>query len=514
MEEFENNNYQNDFQHEEEPPKRKKHIALKILVPVLLVAALGTGVFFLIKRINDTGLFGFQKKAEVKKETALESSAEEQQTEAAVQETEKPVQEASVKGGLIKNDTNVDSTKTGTGACVIDVSEIVENVMPSVVSVTDTLEYTSVQTFNPYDYFFGTQPSDPTTEEKPASGSGVIISENDTELLIVTNNHVVDNSGNYTTYTIESKGITVTFADGTTAPATIKGTDSDADLAVIAVQLNDISKETFDAIRIAVVGNSDDIKIGNGVIAIGNAMGYGQSVTTGIISAKEREVTIDGITRTLMQTDAAINPGNSGGGLFNAAGELIGINSAKSVSTSVEGMGFAIPITSAEEIIEELMTFEPIPEDEQGYLGITGETVPEAYVSEYDYPEGVSITQITKGSPAEEAGLQIYDIVTEVNGKAVKSMAELKKIVNNHAAGETVTLKVQRPEGSSFKEHEIDVVLKRYEDIFPDDENTPSEEDIKPEEKPEQKPDKEDETPDEEENPFGDLFDWFFNFGN
>lgn len=345
---------------------------------------------------------------------------------------------------------------------VIDVSEVVENVLPSVVAIVDELETT--QTYNPFNYFFGGDSSG-STQISNASGSGVIIGVKDGELLIVTNNHVVSNESSSSYSVTHSKGLKVTFADGEDADAVTRGTDASTDLAVITVKLSDLSDSTKDAIRIAVLGSSDDTKIGEGVIVIGNAGGYGQSVTSGIVSAKDREVTIDGVTRKLIQTDAAINPGNSGGGMFNAAGELIGINCAKTVSTDIEGMCFAIPITSVKNVIESLMNKEPVAEGEEGYLGINGESIPEEYVSYYGYPAGVSISNIMEGSPAEEAGLQLRDIITAVDGKQVKTMAELKSVVNGMKAGTKVTLTVSRAERRKFKEFTVEVTLVKASEL-------------------------------------------------
>lgn len=493
--------------------KPKKHLAAKIILPIAILAALGLSAGITIREFNK---FRNRTSNRVEATQTPEKTHDSSVTE-AVQKGEKEQSQTT----LIKNDADISTTSTSAKTICLDVSEVVENVMPSVVAITDNLEYTTSGNFNPYNFYFGGGSSGQRTEEKTASGSGVIIGQNDQELLIVTNNHVVDNSGNYTSYSIASKGLTVQFSDGSTADAVIKGTDIEADLAVIVVKLSDISEETKDTIKIAVIGDSDSIKVGSGVIAIGNALGYGQSVTTGIVSAKDREVTIDNITRVLLQTDAAINPGNSGGGLFNANGELIGINSAKTSDTSVEGMGFAIPITSAEGIIEDLMNQVTIAEEDQGYLGITGESVTATYVTSYGYPEGVSITRISEGSPAEKSGLQIYDIITAVDGKSVTSMNELKKAVNRHPAGDTVSLTVSRPDGRSFKEITVDVTLARYSDIS--DGFVPRETDAellpgeKPEDELETVPDEKDGQEDGQQgqvpnmDDFDSLFDWFFN---
>ena len=361
---------------------------------------------------------------------------------------------------LYTDSSEIRKTDTKAKTFVIDVTEVVENVMPSVVSIVDELEIT--QTYNPFNFFFD---GDSSSQISNASGSGVIIGVKDEELLIVTNNHVVSNEGSSSFSVTHSNGLTVTFSDGESAEATIRGTDSNTDLAVVTVKLADLSDATKDSIRIAVLGSSDDAKIGSGVIVIGNAGGYGQSVTSGIISAKDREVTIDKVTRKLIQTDAAINPGNSGGGMFNAAGELIGINCAKTVSTDIEGMCFAIPITSVKTIIENLMNREPVAEGEEGYLGIQGENVPDDFVEDYGYPAGVSISNIMDGSPVVDAGLQIRDIITSVNGQKVSSMQELKSVINSYPAGTTVTLTISRAERRGFKEFTAEVTLVKESDL-------------------------------------------------
>ena len=436
-------------------PKKKRHVGrtlLIVLASLILTAVIGAFVYIGIRYVNT-----LKNGGEPDKNIA--------DAEIAPSEIE-AVQEAAKEEKKTASLTHGDIGTTDLSGTVVayDVSEIVEKLMPSVVAITDNLEVSTRS--NPYNFYFGGRSSyEPSTKETSASGSGVIISQNEDELLIVTNNHVVDNEGNYTSYSVASKGLTVAFSDGSTADAVVKGTDSELDLAVISVSLKDLTQETKDTIRIALIGSSDDIKVGSGVIAIGNALGYGQSVTTGIVSAKDREVTVEDNTRYLLQTDAAINPGNSGGGLFNMQGELIGINCAKYEDTAVEGIGFAIPVSSTEDIIEDLMNKTVIAEEDQGYIGINGETVPATYINNYGYPSGVSVTRIGKGTPAEEAGLQIYDIITKINGKKVATMEALKKQINSYMAGETITLTVMRPEGRSFAELEVEATLVRYADI-------------------------------------------------
>ncbi len=439
----------------------KGSMVLIIVLVSVLAAMIGVSSYFLIKEIRST------KNGGQPTDTIADSSvplAMQDTTEAEDESgTNAPETEDGGKTTLIISDNSeIGKTDVKNGVQVIDVSELVENVMPSVVSVIDNLEYTSV--YNPYNFFFGGSGSS-SSQEAPASGTGVIIGTNDTELLIVTNNHVVNNEESTSSYVITSKGISVTFVDGTSVDATVKGTDAAADLAVIAVKLSEIPEDTKDQIKIAVVGNSDTMRVGEGVIAIGNAGGYGQSVTFGVLSAKDREVSIDGVTRKLLQTDAAINPGNSGGGMFNKYGELIGINCAKAVSTDIEGMGFAIPITSAQEIIEDLMNKEPIAPEDQGFLGIRGESIPENYQRYYGYPAGVSVSFIEKGSKAADAGIQRYDIITNINGKAISSMEELRAVVNGYKAGTKVTVTVQRITNDRFKVMTFEVELVREADL-------------------------------------------------
>ncbi|HIS56518.1 MAG TPA: trypsin-like peptidase domain-containing protein [Candidatus Fimimorpha excrementavium] len=374
------------------------------------------------------------------------------------------------KGDLIStvnsNQTadNASTSSSGGGMVAMDVSGIVAEVQPSVVAITDSLQYTTY-----YNNFFGQMQGQ--TQEATASGSGVIIGKNDTELLIVTNNHVVSNNeGSETTYSqykVESVGLTVEFDDGSTGDAYVKGTDEEMDLAVIAVSLDSISADTLNQIKIASVGDSNNCQVGNGVIAIGNALGYGQSTTVGYISALNRTVTTeDGYSKQVIQVDAAINPGNSGGGLFNTKGELIGINSAKIAEEDVEGVGYAIPITDAEDIINELMNKTPVEEGEEGYLGVMGVSVPDQLVQGYGYPAGASVNQITEGSPAAEAGLRVYDIITGVNGRQITSFEQLQNVIHGYPAGETVELTVMRASsGNEFEELTISVTLAHQEDI-------------------------------------------------
>ena len=373
-------------------------------------------------------------------------------------------------------------SSSNSGIQVMDVSGIVQQVKPSIVAITNTLEYTTEISNDPLSQFFGAGQSQTQTQEAQAYGSGVIVGKTDEALLIVTNNHVTaadsgeESSGlRFYTYSATSKNISVEFNDGTTADAIVQGTDEAMDLAVIQVPLENIQEGTLNNIAVATIGNSDACQEGNGVIAIGNALGEGTSTTVGYISALNRKVTIDGYERTLLQTDAAINPGNSGGGLFNTNGELIGINSAKYSAEEVEGVGYAIPITSAEEIITKLMNQEvrtEVAEEKRGYLGVTVIDISDTYVQNNNYPKGASIQQITEGSPADQAGLNIYDIITAVNGNSVDGKNALRSELNYYEVGETVELTVQHPSGNGFEEKTVSVTLASKDSVTVQEDQT------------------------------------------
>lgn len=329
-----------------------------------------------------------------------------------------------------------------------DVSQVVEEAMPAVVAVASTAVY-QMPDFG-FGWFFG---GGSQSYEVPSSGSGIIIGENDTELLIVTNNHVVQ----------DTVSLKITFVDDAAVDAVIKGTDTDTDLAVISVPLDQIPQETKEKIAVARLGDSDGLKVGQGVIAIGNALGYGQSVTVGYVSALNREIkTSDGNTRVLLQTDAAINPGNSGGALLNMKGEVIGINAAKYSSTEVEGIGYAIPVSSVQDILDELMnrkTRSEVAEEKRGYLGIQGTIVDEDAAAAFGMPKGVYVYKILKDGAAADSQLREKDIITKLDGMTVKSMQELQKLLKGYESGETIELLVQRQEDGQYKEIQIPVTL-------------------------------------------------------
>ena len=289
--------------------------------------------------------------------------------------------------------------------------------------------------------------------EIPASGSGVIIGQTDDELLIVTNNHVVT----------DSTALSVQFCDDTSVDAIVKGTDSEADIAVLSVKMTDIPTATRNAIKVAVIGNSDETELGEQVVVIGNALGYGQSVTAGVLSAKNRTIhTVDGDEVDLLQTDAAINPGNSGGALLNMKGELIGINVAKTARTDVEGVGYSIPSSRFASIINDLSrlaTKEDVPEAERGYLGVQVKNIDKQTAATFDMPLGVFIYKFTEGSSAQNSGMQEKDIITALNGQKVLSYDELAKQLAKYRSGETVQVTVQRPNGNKYDTVEVEVTL-------------------------------------------------------
>lgn len=325
---------------------------------------------------------------------------------------------------------------------VTDVSSIAEKAMPSLVAINDTM---TVEQNN----FFGM----PQTYQAQSSGSGIIVGQNDTELLIATNNHVVSGATD----------MKVTFTDSTQVAAAVKGTDSATDLAIIAVKLSDIPSDTMSKIKVATLGNSDNVKVGQQVIAIGNALGYGQSLTVGYISALDREITDEnGIQHTYIQTDAAINPGNSGGALLDLNGNVIGINAAKNASKEVEGMGFAIPISKAQEILNNLMTKktrEAVDESAQGYLGIQGTNIDANASKEYGMPVGIYVYKIVEGGAAANSDLKEKDIITKFDGQSVTNMEELKQMLTYYEGGSTVSLTVQSLVNGSYVEHEVQITL-------------------------------------------------------
>lgn len=335
----------------------------------------------------------------------------------------------------------IKATTTSNGEIVTDVSDVVKEVMPSIVAINSSVTQTA------YD-FFGREVS----QEAESSGSGIIIGQNDTSLLIVTNNHVIDGASD----------VQIVFSDEQTATATIKGADAHSDLAVLSVDMSALSADTAASIKVATLGNSEDVQAGDLAIAIGNALGYGQSVTVGYISAVNREVTIEDQTMTLLQTDAAINPGNSGGALLNANGEVIGINSVKYASDEVEGMGYAIPISAAIPMINELINRQMVAAEDQGFLGIdasTAQNVTQVYATRFNMPIGVYVNDVIEASPAEAAGLTQGDIITGLDNTKIETIDDLINALSYKKAGQVVNLIVQVKENGSYTEKTLVVTL-------------------------------------------------------
>lgn len=417
------------------PPKKKKHPFLKAVKWVACAACFGViagaafwGTSYAAKELFGVQLFGTQS-ADNASNTGSDGVA------------------------VSANGTPVNIT-LGTASTIEGVENPAENVVVQVVeqNLAGTVAVTStvIETTS----FWGQRYQ----EEARLSGSGFIVGKNDTELLIATNNHVV----------ADATKIEVTFIDDAVLEAVVKGTDTNADLAIIAVPLETITNETLSAIRIVTLGNSDDLRLGEMAIAIGNALGYGQSVTVGYISAIDRTVTVDGNQMTLLQTDAAINGGNSGGPLFNTKGEVIAINTAKYADTDVEGMCFAIPISRAIPILNELMSRETLTEEDQGFLGVSSRSVSSDMNTYYGWPIGAYINSIVEGSPAEECGLYVGDIVTAVNSISISTNTELVSAISSYRYGTTVELTVQRMVNGKYEEIKLNATLAKKADYNTD----------------------------------------------
>jgi len=376
---------------------------------------------------------------------ALKYSISEKKIEVAAQDSvfeaeDTNAAEVNVAKNIISTTKTVDTTEMSYSPAV----SVVEKNMPATVMISCMVTQT-------YSYFGRLYSEDAST-----GGTGIIVGSNDREFLIATNSHVV----------ADANKIMVTFSDGNSYEANIKGKDSVADLAIIAVSYEELTEDTKSVIAIAELGDSSDVKLGEMVVAIGNALGCGQSVTVGYISAKDREVTISGNEMILLQTDAAINSGNSGGGLFNAEGKVIGITSAKYSDTTVEGMCFAIPISRAIPILEELMARETLTDDERGYLGIQIQTVTDSYVNYYGMPYGVYVYAAYEGGAAEKAGIYAGDVITAVGNIKVKTSEDLQSAVGSYRAGSTISFTIQRQEKGEWKEYIVDVVLQTYDEAF------------------------------------------------
>lgn len=335
-----------------------------------------------------------------------------------------------------------ETSSSGSSSSSSNVASVVNEVMPSVVSITSTIQSSNY-------YGFGTQ-------ESEGAGSGFIVAKTKDNLMIATNNHVVS----------DATSLTVGFADDTTAKATVVGTDSSADLAVISVKIKDIKDSTASKIKVATLGSSDDLKVGEAVVAIGNALGYGQSVTTGVVSAKNREVSLTDGTMNLLQTDAAINPGNSGGVLINMDGQVVGINNAKLEDTSVEGMGYAIPITTAKTILTDLMNASSVSTKDAAFLGVVGRDINESYSSALGIPSGIYVSQVVSGSPAEKAGISAGDVITKFEGNNVSTMSGLKEKLALKKANTKVKITFKRANQSgTYEEKTVTVTLGKKSDF-------------------------------------------------
>ena len=335
-----------------------------------------------------------------------------------------------------------ETSSSGSSSSSGNVASVVNEVMPSVVSITSTIQSSNY-------YGFGTQ-------ESEGAGSGFIVAKTKDNLMIATNNHVVS----------DATSLTVGFVDDTTAKATVVGTDSSADLAVISVKIKDIKDSTASKIKVATLGSSDDLRVGEEVVAIGNALGYGQSVTTGVVSAKNREVSLTDGTMNLLQTDAAINPGNSGGVLINMDGQVVGINNAKLEDTSVEGMGYAIPITTAKTILTDLMNANSVSTKDAAFLGVVGRDINESYSSALGIPSGIYVSQVVSGSPAEKAGISAGDVITKFEGNNVSTMSGLKEKLALKKANTKVKITFKRANQSgTYEEKTVTVTLGKKSDF-------------------------------------------------
>lgn len=425
MENYNTNNSQ-DNENSKYPKKKKKGFFLRALG--LMAAALAFG---LIAGATATGYHYFFQGGRDNKAGIIidddQSTSEEDNDESIIE---------------ISEDESDSAVYNSTEGIITDVSDVVEKVMPSIVSINSTDIITQ------YDIFFGRRYSTPVE----GSGSGIIIGQNDTSILIVTNNHVVDSA----------QEIEAVFFDDSKVKATIKGADPRSDLAVIEVAIKDIPKETLSTIKVARIGDSDKLKAGEMVIAIGNALGYGQSVTVGYVSALNREITNQGITMNLIQTDAAINPGNSGGALINIHGEVVGINSLKFADTRVEGMGYAIPISDAIPMINLLMTNKVLDVAEMGFLGISVETaqnVTRDLANQFNMPVGIFINDIIENSPAEEAGLKSGHIIVAFNKMKVETIDDLVNMFTYSRPGEEIILSIRELQNGEYVEKDLNVIL-------------------------------------------------------
>ena len=427
----ENNNYQNSYSYSEYQKPQKKGSSgtgKKIILSIIMGAFFGLSASLCFYLGNQL--------------TGSQTTAAGVQSGAALQDqTTERTEEQSGAEKMVVSESGIENTQTVT-AIVTDVTQVVDEVMPSVVSITNTALVTG--------QFWGREYQ----TEQPSSGSGIIVGENENELLIVTNYHVIE----------DSLDLKVQFIDESVATAKVKEAASSMDLAVLAVNISDLEASTLESISIATLGDSNSLKVGEPAIAIGNALGYGQSVTTGVISALDRQIEMaeDGTTSgTLIQTDAAINPGNSGGALLNMKGEVIGINSNKIGGSAIEGMGYAIPISNAKPIIEDLMsreTKDKVEQEKKGYLGISGLDVTSDVSAMYGMPEGVFVTQVYEGG-AKSAGMLKGDIIVGFEGSKIRTMEDLQGYLEYYEMGETVEVTVQRGNAGGYEEITLQIML-------------------------------------------------------
>ena len=464
---------------QEEKKKRKWTSGLAIALAVTMCAG---GVFGALNVANEikaaapgytteaTGFFFGRKDKNT--ENGGASNVEETVAEMAEKESEEEKENLALESGdaVLGSSAiqSVDLTAAAEGTVVYDVSGMVEQVIPSVVAITTTSIYENYRSnqFDPFSYYFGfggfgnyfgggndyfgNSGDSGSTYETHGAGSGIIVGDNGEELWIVTNNHVVSGADE----------LTVTFIDDTTADAFVKGTDSSNDIAVVGVKLDDLKEETRDQLRVAAIGNSDELKLGEATIAIGNALGLGQSVSTGVISAVNREITTsEGNTLTTIQTDAAINPGNSGGALLNAKGELIGINVAKDSATEVEGMGYAIPISAVERVIDRLSRQEKVSEENYPFIGVQLQDISSEVSKTYNIPAGIMVYGVEPNGPAALAGIMPQDVIVSFDGTPVKSFDELQELLQYYPGGTTVTITVKRLSDGAYEEKNIDLTL-------------------------------------------------------
>lgn len=425
-----NDQYQNNHGQDGKDPKKWGRVVLKLLVAAVVFGSIAIG--------------GYQGAKTVEEYYAQRTKQSQEQKEESTQ-TAKDDRTDTKEGEVAKTAGMADTETAGAQTVSGSVAKIVENVMPAIVSI-DCTAYTTKQDIWGRQY----------RAQSGGSGSGIIIGQNENEVLIVTNAHVIAGT---------EPDVKVRFVDNEELEASVKGTDEESDLAVVSVKLSSIQETTREKIRIATLGSSDDVRVGEMAIAIGNALGYGQSVTVGYISAKDRTIDIEDSSQTmsLLQTDAAINPGNSGGALINSKGEIIGINSAKFSSVDVEGMGYVIPITDGLPIIKSLMNNEEV-EHKKAYFGIKGMDIDAQIAATYQMPEGIYIREVTENSPAEESGFYPGMIITAVNSDPVTTMEELESILSRSKAGDQMKITVQQMERGEYTENVLSVTLGEKSD--------------------------------------------------